>query len=251
LIQDWVPCDPSAIISDHGRVFDKDNNEIADLAHYPLHDPEGNRISIFDQYGTQIERWEVAINEDSEGGGILFDLDGASTLLHSVDEDEEPMEFRSYPQAFLPQYGHIQSTGVVPEIQEVVHQINQTLKEGLRPVDEDQDEAEFQAELEDPLKATFFQGYNHLQHRISRQAGGAETMQGDVSLALAGQYAETTREKRIAEEKKLAISPLFPFQHMEEKLKATNDVSPPTDVRLENYFTINFTSLPPERRTGR
>src|SRR5260370_4702743 len=153
----WLPCDPDAIISDHGHVFDEDNNEIGDLAQYPLQDPKGNRISIFDQYGTCIECWELAINEDEEGGGILFDLDGASTLLHSVDEDGEPMlmELHSYPQAFLPQYGHIHSTGVIPEIPEEVCQINQTLMDGLLPDDQDQDDAEFQAELEEPLKATF------------------------------------------------------------------------------------------------
>ncbi len=32
--------------------------------------PRANKISIFDSYGTHIDWWEVAIDEDSEGGGI-------------------------------------------------------------------------------------------------------------------------------------------------------------------------------------
>ena len=74
-------------------------------------------------------------------------------------------------------------------------------------------------------------------------------MQGNVSLALAGQYAETPREKQIAAQKKLAITP-FPFEQMEQKLRVMNNLSALAELRLESYFTINFASLPAQWQIG-
>src|SRR5260221_4579072 len=101
LIEERHPCDPDEIVTHHGYVFDCIGHEIEDLSESPLHDAEGN---------------DLVIDLHSAGGGILFDLEGASALFHSEDEDEEePMMLCTYPQAYpyLPQYGHIQSTGTI------------------------------------------------------------------------------------------------------------------------------------------
>jgi hypothetical protein len=73
-------------------------------------------------------------------------------------------------------------------------------------------------------------------------------MHGMVTAALAGDYAQHT-ERVKAEEMSSYVEREMPFDRMKAKLNS--DVKPPTDLRLENYWTINFTGIAEKKRTGR
>jgi hypothetical protein len=196
-----------------------------------------------------------------------------------------------YPQAFMMQFGHVQANTVLPESHRAAQGINSELLSGTRQGprysgnsgeqsdnDGDDDDDDYQPsdepsdddrllggeeldtqEVDDllhrhsvePLKGVFFQGYNELQHRIARRSGEAETMHGTVTAALAGQYAQQT-ERRKADEMSTYVEREMPFDRMKRKLTSNDaDLRPPTDLRLENYWTINFSGIAQEKRTGR
>jgi hypothetical protein len=76
-------------------------------------------------------------------------------------------------------------------------------------------------------------------------------MHGTVTAALAGDFAQPhhDREQKTAAEMSSYVTHKMPFDRMKAKL--SSDIQPPTDIQLENYFTINFTGISGQKREGR
>lgn len=76
-------------------------------------------------------------------------------------------------------------------------------------------------------------------------------MHGTVTAALAGLQAQHGERSKAAEFASY-LEYGMPFTRMKEKLSSPDkDLRPPTDLRLENYWTINFTGIKQQNRTGR
>ncbi|KAF8310814.1 uncharacterized protein EI90DRAFT_3139120 [Cantharellus anzutake] len=192
---------------------------------------------------------------------------------------------RIYPQAFMTSFGHVQSTTVFPEFHQTAQSVNRQLlsQHRGRGVAENDDDDEFfrsessssessssddnympspstidgvraaqnlmQQHAVEPLKGVFFQAYNLLQHRIARRSGDAETMHGTVTAALAGHHAQP-HERATVERHQSYVDIGMPFDRMKTKL-TSDTILPPTDLRLENYWMVNFAGIAKEKRTGR
>jgi hypothetical protein len=281
--------DPATILEARGMVFDENEQEITDLANLPYEDLDGKEIKIFDLEGTLIPRRVPFFSPTAPAGGPLFQLDNVTSMFDHFHHGDRTghVDVSIYPQAFMTRYGHLQANTVLPEFHQAAQAINSDLLSRERPVQtsrdrdssvgqSDEEDPDYQPsnpsspsddgqplageeldshEVEDllhrhavePVKGVFFQGYNLLQHRIARRSGGAETMHGMVTAALAGDYAQHT-ERMKAEEMSSYVEREMPFNRMKAKLNS--DVKPPTDLRLENYWTINFTGIAEKKRTG-
>jgi hypothetical protein len=288
--------DPADILAEHGQVFDEYGQEIDDLEELPYGDEDNNPINIYDAGGNIINR-KISLYRHSEApGGILLKLDNVHTMFNRVYGNHWQSDphrtgkvvTKTYPQAFMTSFGHVQSNTVFPEFHQTAHSINQRLLSRRRQGgnlaeddgsggSEDDDEyfpssadghddhddhmlspSEIDAVEEvqglmrqhavEPVKGVFFQAYNLLQHCIARRSGDAETMHGTVTAALAGHHAQP-HERATAERLQSYLEIGMPFERMKEKLTSVAH-EPPTDLRLENYWTVNFTGIAKEKRNG-
>jgi hypothetical protein len=288
---------PADILAEHGQVFDEYQQEIDDLEELPYEDEDDNPINIYDADGNIIDRKTLLYRDSEAPGGILLKLDNVHTMFNRIYGNHRQSDphrtgrvvTKTYPQAFMTSFGHVQSDTVFPEFHQTAHSINERLLSRRRPHgnlaedndsggnDDDDDDYFPSSSSEDhdhddrmlspsaidaaqevqglmqqhavePVKGIFFQAYNLLQHRIARRSGDAETMHGTVTAALAGHHAQP-HERATAERLQSYLEIGMPFERMKEKLISVT-YGPPTDLRMENYWTVNFTGIAKEKRNG-
>lgn len=195
-----------------------------DLENYRLLDDNGEEVAIFDGSGHRIKRRKPAPNSDGPPCGVLIDLQNIEALFHArvetSDDDESIDGFRPppsftapridvYPLGFLRTAGNIKATGIPRCFYPVLTQINQKLRQENKDYGEDEedeedsgDDSHFSGLSPDPIVVPVSsQFYNYITHRTASRSGSHESQQGSVTSALAGAFAQSARDKRVAASK--------------------------------------------------
>jgi hypothetical protein len=157
-----------------------------------------------------------------------------------------------YPQAFLRDFGHIQSKGIMHLFTQAVHRIN--LAFHPHPNDD--------LVLDDPtsddpspyplggpvLTAISSQGYNELSHRAAPRAGAHDVQQGYITTALSGGFASSRKAKEKASQKRSYCDIKLPHDRFRHKIMLEDC---PRTMRMEHVYCVNMQRLPVPKRNGR
>ncbi|KAF8342353.1 uncharacterized protein EI90DRAFT_3011842 [Cantharellus anzutake] len=289
-IVDTEVLDPQAILEEFGTVFDEHGQVIEDLEHFDLEDEDGEPIPIFDSQGAQIDRKEELFREKATPGGLLFRLNSASHMFDRVYGNprqsdpyrSESVKTHTYPQAFLTDYGHVQANSVFPEFHKAAQLINQAL---LAPNVEDDNNnpptpmpSLATLHVMEPLpsgwktrmtRMTLMINTLNMKFLLNSQAIQLSQSRGFFSKAIIYfsivllaalevlrqcMFAQGRAEEQRAAQAEAYVSRQMPYERMRQKLLTNShqaDQRPPTDLRLENNWVLNFTAIPADRRTGR
>jgi hypothetical protein len=245
------------------KIYDEDGNRVVRTR--PL--CRGAQLGILFDLKTAEELFEPTLEAPSQHrrqrrqrrqhhrGHRDFDFD--SDAESEEDEDEEDEEeyvdelltdsfsLRLFPQAFINTVGHIQASQTLPAFRQVFRSINDltTSATGDEGSDDDDDREEGPV-----IRGESFQAYNLLMHRLAPDAGGQDVQHGDITAALAGTYAQGTKDKSRGAEKFTSCNTYLPHERLHHKM---DHPECPKDLRLEQVYAINIRALPHQRRRGR
>lgn len=239
----------------HWKVYDSWDEtlrkEIVDLETYPCFNPDGQENRIYNDSGRRIPRVRYLSDSDNErNAGVLVDLGEIMSLFSSSgdrrDRDSSPdLQVTLYPQAYIPQMGHVKANTVVRPFRDILEEVNSNIEalwEGLED------------ELEEGLVAVHAvssQFYNELSHKLAPRAGNQEVQKGDQTAAMASGYQHSStacqnRGDRLYRRCRTAL----PFQRHQTLLDSQLE-STPTDLRAENVYIVDMYAIPENYRTGR
>jgi hypothetical protein len=224
-----------------------------------LLDEGGHEIPIYTESGYQIQRRVARRRKGQKFHGVLMELSRISelftpdleeTYLDGVPGCESP-EVYVYPQAGLRTAGHFQAKGLMTRFYPRVEKINQRLIEARREEmegDEDEDE-DIDYSDRHPITGIASQGYNSVMHSTRGTSNQHHDAQlGLITSTLAGAWATTERNKRIANDQKMLCEHRLPHNTYQEKI-ANEGIE--RDLRLENVYVIDVGALPVLMRNGK
>jgi hypothetical protein len=251
----WRHISPEDLAVDDINIYDSpDNNDrnlIDHLDTLPLLDDNHQEINIYNQDGYRIPRRVPLHNINHEPCGLLADLTRIRSLFRSpaesaynpndTDSDNDtdilhnPCTINVYPQAFLRQYGHFQANDVPLGFHPIINSINRSL-----PTNAD--------DANPVLHGIACQGYNHIQHCLTEQAGKLEVVHGRITTSLSGANATSQKTRRTHD--KILESTLFsrPHDRINHKLSKESGLS--RAFRVEPIFVVNIQALKQVYRSG-
>jgi hypothetical protein len=99
-----------------------------------------------------------------------------------------------------------------------------------------------------PVTGIATQGYNSAMHYArGRGVQHHDAQLGLVTAALAGTYAVTPKEKRIASERQRSCKQKLPHERFNNKI---NEPEITRDLRMENVYCVDMLAITPEYRSG-
>ncbi len=256
-VDDWAYLDVSSITEEHDVIYDSwDESKrlpIDSLEELPYQDESGAEIRIFNSRGKKISRrnavWDSILAESNRRCGLLLNLMDIDNLYNNSpdhqDETTNQVSVRLFPQAFLRGYGHVQATGVLHSFGPAINDINTHI---LNLQEEDTEFMDLDA-CDKPLCAVSSQAYNEMWHRVAARAGDHDCQKGLITGALAGSYAKTDRGKRKAKNLLKECDVNLPYNRFKEKI--LDPVICRKDLRMENVYSFDMSSLPRAQRSGR
>jgi hypothetical protein len=175
---------------------------------------------------------ELFASNDSDDDDFMDGRPGPSTTDYSV-----------YPQAGTRIAGHFQGEGIMTMLYPLVDGINKRIIQVRRATGEDDDEY-----INHPITAIASQGYNSVMHYTRGYSSQHHEVQtGKVTSCLAGAWATTAKNRATADCLKRECDATLPHQSYVSKINNPNIT---TDLRLENVFMIDVTTLPAEMESG-
>jgi len=276
-VQEWNIIDPEEIRAEHPQIFDSQDpstrEEINDIAALPLETDAGEEVRIYSPDGNQIMRREPLF-EDADPPPCaplvnlrtiqqFFESSSESLLLdHDKDSDsnsiypppsQEDAHCSLYPQAYLKVFGQVQANGVPPAFRAIVKEINSSVGRTEVYESDFEDEHDDSTQQEhairlDPLISDSCQIYNAVAHKLMAQAGTLDAVQGDITAALAGSYAESQKDRLVAQHAFNVCEANLPHRRVEHRL-STEHVR--KSLRLENVYVLKLQDLSDKWRNGR
>lgn len=266
-----------------GRIFNNYEEavrvEITDPAHYPIFDPNGFENRMYSEAGEFIPRTQlVSRYETPPSAGVLLRLNSVTSLFEGppqyressisddpTSEDDDSFTIRPtrgvtvYPQAFLPNLGHVKANRLMHVVEDFVDNLNCEI-DAENEVEDGYDSEEFIEDLLDsrpryqPVALTGIanQFYNEYMHRVTKTATEQHLQKGLMSAALVGSYSELdTLNKRKANTYWTRCERKLPYQRQFDLVSAaTGETDRPTGLRAENVCCINMRAMSAENRTG-
>jgi hypothetical protein len=241
---------------------------VDDLADLPLYDEYQKEIRIYDEHGRKIARRGASINVNSSACGLLVNLKTISSLFagsedlnfdDDEDDDSESGEPRPpqkpsvplslYPQAFLRDYGHIQAKGTINILNVAIDEINEGLRQNEMPDDDRSSDVYEEARVNvDPVvTGVSSQMYNGVQHRASTNAGTLDVQQGRITATVAGAYATSRKNQKIADRHLAYCKAKLPHNRFKDRIRHDEC---PTSLRVENVYVMDLTQITPGDRDG-
>jgi hypothetical protein len=164
----------------------------------------------------------------------MYDEEEEELVMEDGEEEEEKANERLYPQGYTRRYGYFQADCMPMVFKPFIKELNSCLVHDTNP--------------EEPaVQFLAFQAYNHVQHSLTRRAGGLEVVHGKVTSCLAGTHATNTNTLRNFEKSKAEMRHL-PFDRVAKKIRKANI---PRGFRVEHIATVNLQVLRDEYRNGR
>ena len=262
-IRSWEPIPTSEITEEYGDdIYDKpgvdDRRRINDLDEELLLDENGEEIPIFDSEGDRIPRRE-AIESTAHGPcGVLMNLQNIQELFGpgvpepQYDDDasndsveEHRTKVAVYPLGFLRTAGNVQATGPPQCLYPTLKKINASVRKPHRQSQQSQHSPDDDSPYEEyhppesrapAVKAIASQFYNLIAHRATPRAGRLDSQQGLVTAALAGAFAQTAKDKKIAYEKQAACNSKLPSRSFHDKIHLDDC---PKSCRAEIVYTVD------------
>jgi hypothetical protein len=195
----------------------------------------------------------------------LFNPD---SQLHDLDEeDDDPVSQESqliqvsaYPLAFLRTVGNLQATGVPHCFWPTIAKINQGLHQDACQPDFNSDDSDDDSDRMDTnedqqtlpsggasiVKPIASQFYNYIAHRTAAHAGKHYSQRGTVTAAVAGAFAEVTKDKNKASELQAHCKQSLPFERFHNAISLEDC---PSCCRAELIYSVDVRAL--QDRTGR
>jgi hypothetical protein len=231
-----------------------DDNELEEVEN--LHDldllmPSGHEIQIYDERGFRILRRKPLDDQAITTYGPWIRLLNAHNLFHHRhDPTNAPhrMDFAAYPQAFLKEYGNIQSTSIPTSFKPCLSQINSKIR---RPLHGDGDSDDEDDRLETfsnapAISAVSFQSYNEISHRFRDEAKFHSVQLGLITAALSGS-GSTGHQQRCWSRKFQHCKERLPHLRFDDKIAGGDQ---PESLRNEITYTLHLNRVSPNYRNG-
>jgi hypothetical protein len=227
---------------------------LADLEDMEVTDDEGREIPIYSEDGYQIQRRLGRFKKRQEAHGVLLDLSRIQELF-SPDLDENFLDgvpgrvspsVSVYPQAGLRTAGHYQADGLMTKFYQMMERINQPIIVARREEDGDD---EVDPSPHAPITGISSQGYNAVMHSTRGSSNQHHEAQlGMITNTLAGGWATSDSNKRVAKGLKQQCEHKLPHQTYAEKIENREILH---DLRLENVYFFDLQALPSTMQNGR
>ena len=228
---------------------------------WPIVDEQtGLENNIYNERGARIPRQVALRRESSPRYAGLVDVKNMKELFMPDLEEEACVDdgytgitskYYAYPQAGLLRYGHFQASGMMNPIKPFVKEINQRLAvERRNGADDTGNNSTVPPDISPhpPITGVATQGYNSAMHYArGRGVQHHDAQLGLVTAALAGTYAVTPKEKRIASQKQQACKNRLPHEQFQHKI---NEPAITRELRMENVYCVDMLAIKPEYRTG-
>lgn len=261
--------------NDH-QIFDKakgpNRHAVDDLDKIPLLKENGEEIPVFDYEGNRIARREPVENTVDGPCGVLMNLQnvkalfspGATTSPDDYDEvsdddsdllQQRPMKVEVFPLGFLRTVGNLQATGPPQCLHPTLRRINNSIyKSPLANQPSSDSEDDSSLEERQPTKvqaapavtAIASQFYNLFAHRAAPRAGRLDSQQGLATAALAGGFAQNTKDKNRAIIKRMECDTNLPSERFHKRINIPNC---PKSCRTEVVYTVDVRNL--KSKSGR
>ena len=234
---------------------------LEEVMEWPIVDEAtGLENNIYNERGARIPRQVALRRESSPRYAGLLDVKNMKELFMPDLEEEAcadqgytglTSKYYAYPQAGLLRYGHFQASGMMNPIKPFIKEINKRLvvEHGDRD-DEDDNNSMNHPDMSPhpPVTGVATQGYNSAMHYArGRGVQYHDAQLGLVTAALAGTYALTAKEKRIASEKQQACKHRLPHEQFNHKI---NEPAITRELRMENVYCVDMLAIKLEYRTG-
>ena len=251
--------------ANNNKIYDKAtgaDRQLVDIDQLPLLNTNNEEIHVFDLQGERINRRAPDVNTD-DPCGVMINLENIQTLFslgaprlldddYDSDDDfptahPQPTKVQVYPLGFLRTVGNLQATGPPNCLYPTLSRINKAVREPLRrPVYGSDDGLSFEddrtpgARAAPVVTAIASQFYNLVAHRAAPRAGRLDSQQGLVTAALAGAFAQTTKDKNTAWEMKQACKDGLPSERFHSRIHSPNC---PKSCRAEVVYTVDVRKL--------
>jgi hypothetical protein len=226
-----------------------------DLDEIPYVSDDGYEIPLFSKDGFQIQRRIGLFASGSKPHGVLINLLQTRNLFtNDVDELAEEecgvIDFTVYPQAGLRNAGHFQAKGLVLGCYPLLKLINRQIARGSTDESRDVDDEDDNTGVgHAAIHVIASQGYNAMMHHTrGRTAQHHEVQVGQVTAALAGQYARTAQHVNVCKRLTWTCCQALLHEAFSAKIRGP---AISTDLRLENVYYIDMKALRPQQRNGR
>jgi hypothetical protein len=230
----------------------------------PLLDDNGDEIQIFSSTGMRIHRMRRRNDPSREPScGVLVNLTKIQSLFNqgpqvipdnefidgSVPPPSTSTRVYAYPLCFLHTAGNLKANGIPHCFYPVITQINRRLRNlpgpEYDPDNEDDQDVDYNLHLDDlspdpivvPVSSQF---YNYITHRTAMRSGGQDAQQGSITSALAGTFAESTKDKRIAKQKLDFCDTDLPSTRFHKKISG---IDCPICTRAEFVYAIDVQKI--------
>ena len=236
---------------------------LQDVMEWPVVDPvTGLENNIYNERGARIPRQVGLRRASSPTFAGLLDVKDLQELFVAEAQNEVntgegytgiTTDYYAYPQAGLQRYGHFQADGMMNPINPFIKEMNDRLRyqPENEPVDGDNEEDPLfppETSPHPPVTGVATQGYNSAMHYArGRGAQHHDAQLGLVTAALAGTYATSEKEKRIASERLRSCRQNLPHERFNNKIK---EVDITRDLRMENVYCVDMLAFKPDYRTG-
>ena len=282
-IHQWQPIATYDIKRQYRNHIYDDHNEYSrrhiDIDNYPLLDEDGSEIPIFDHTGKRIDRRIPLLDHNESQCGVLIKLPNIHALfntddqLYQDDHIQDPslspppqshyVHVDAYPLAFLRSAGNIQASGIPSCFLPRIANINQSIRKHPNHQTQNDhnnlysDDSDDDMDLDDPqqhqlqggqqvLKPVASQFYNYIAHRTASRAGNHDTMKGTVTAAIAGGFAETSKDRKTAEEYMEHCDTALPSDRFKSNIGIARC---PSSCRAELVYSVDVRAL--RNPTGR
>jgi hypothetical protein len=265
----WIPRPEREVFDACGPLWDSPIEAerieltVDEVRELPLVDEDDNEINIYTSRGTRVARRLAVHDADVQPYAGLVKLRHIHELFVdlSMDDDDdednrEPtskLKYYVYPQAGLQQHGHFQAEGLINKFKPFLKELNAKIRtphraDSLFGDEDDEDEQDHQDSRHLPVTGIATQGYNSVMH-FARGKGAQhhDAQLGHITAALAGSYAQTPKEIRIAKIKITSCRYNLPHERFASKIEE-DDVN--RELRLENVYYVDLLAMKPEYRTG-
>lgn len=246
---------------------------VENLHDLPLYDERGAEHKIFDPDGKKIPRRGARLGDNSGHCGILVNLRTIDSLFYpdeddahdsgldnddlSADENHQscspkprklPGHMSVYPQAFLRDYGHIQTSATLDIISSAIDRINLNVCRDENAQDSDTfSDWDYPPPTDRAVFHVSTQMYNSVQHRMSTKAGSLDVQRGKVTAALSGTHSDVPTIQKAADALKRYCDTALPHKRFQQRIDIDDC---PTELRVETVQYIDMSKLLPNRRDG-
>jgi hypothetical protein len=265
MVERWDPLSAAELAKDgDNNFYDKatgPNRRRIDPMTFPLETEEGTEIAIYNTEGKRIARREAHVIDGEEGRcGVLMNLETVQGFFNPdpppprYDDDPEEMDsvvnegsgvdINVYPLGYLRTIGNVQANGVPHCLYRKLTEVNQKVRNDPNPPspmsDGESSPRERSLQAAAVVKPICSQFYNYFSHRAAARAGALDSEQGTVTAAIAGSWAQTTRDKLTAWGKRRQCETEMPSDAFHRRIELP---ACPTACRGEVVYTVDVRNL--------